>query len=244
MIFFRFHGELKPLLTTPHQDGGIKVVFRRASVKDMIEALGVPHPEIGAITTKKGEVTFYFLPEDGERIEVSPLILPTEVTKPSLLRPEPLKTIRFVADLNVSKLGRLLRMAGFDVGGGNLQNDAALAEAAAAGRILLTRDRQLLKRRQVIFGHLVRACEPQAQFREVVKLYGLAGKAKPFTRCMLCNTKLHPVSKEPILPRLEPLTRKYYDVFAYCTRCDKVYWAGSHREKMAALLAALNKRSS
>lgn len=73
---------------------------------------------------------------------------------------------------------------------------------------------------------------------EVLTLYGICGEMRPFSRCLRCNDGwLEPVNKASILHLLEPLTIKYYDRFTRCNRCGRIYWAGSHREKMAALLA-------
>jgi uncharacterized protein len=242
MIFFRFHGGLPKLLSVGHQAGQVQSRYRGASVKDMIEALGVPHPEVGAIVSAGIEIDFSHLPQDEEKIEVYPLVQPFDVTKATLLRPLPLQSTRFIADINVAKLGRLLRMLGFDTLVPEGHEDAELAAAAAAGgRILLTRDQRLLKRNLVVFGHLVRASYPRDQLCEVAALYGLGGQLEPFSRCMRCNSRLRPVAKEAVLPRLEPLTRKYYAEFKCCPRCEKVYWAGSHRDKMQILIGAIRK---
>jgi len=239
LLSLRFAGELRQLLTTAHQAGAVRVPYRGASIKDVIEACGVPHPEVGAIVAAGREVDFGHRPAAGEMIEVLPIIPPLDVTKPSQLRPEPLAGPYFVVDINVAKLGRWLRMLGFDALIPANHDDAFLAATAAAGRILLTRDRRLLKRRQVVFGRLVRHGDPTAQLREVISFYGLGGQERPFTRCLRCNAKLEPVAKEEILPRLEPLTRKYYSRFKHCPSCDQVYWAGSHRQKMEGLITAV-----
>lgn len=238
MVVLRFHGDLRQLLTKNHRHGEIALAYRKASIKDMIEACGVPHPEVGAIVAAGREVDFAHRPAPDELVEVFSPVPPLDVTKPSRLRPEPLAGLGFVVDVNAAKLGRWLRMLGFDVLMPENHDDAFLAEAAV-GRVLLTRDRRLLKRGRVVFGHLVRADDPVEQVREVVTLYGLRGRQQPFSRCMRCNDRLRPVAREEVLYRLEPLTKKYYTRFKYCARCDKIYWAGSHREKMERLVRAL-----
>ena len=239
LLFLCFHGDLRQLLALTHQAGEARVPHREASVKDVIEACGVPHPEVGAIVAAGREVDFGYRPAAGDMIEVFPIIPPLDVTKPSRLRPEPLAGPFFVVDINVAKLGRWLRMLGFDALIPENHDDAFLAATAATGRVLLTRDRRLLKRRQVVFARLVRHGHPTAQLREVLSFYGLGGQERPFTRCLRCNSRLEPMAKEEILPRLEPLTRKYYSRFNHCPRCDRIYWAGSHREKMEGLISAV-----
>ncbi len=213
---------------------------RRASIKDIIEALGVPHPEVGALLANGHAVDFGYLPAAGDRIAVRPLRPPVDPCRATLLRPQPLTAIRFVVDVNVARLAPLLRMVGLDAAYVTGADDLRLAELAhAEQRILLTRDTALLKRKQVVYGHLLRSQQPPQQLREVVDLYGLSPRLRPFSRCMACNGQLRPVAKETIRHRLEPLTEKYYHDFLRCPGCGKIYWAGSHREKMAARFAAL-----
>jgi len=216
---------------------------RRASIKDIIEALGVPHTEVGEILANGHAVDFSFLPEGTEKMVVLPLTPPVDPTVPTLLRPTPYPWIRFLVDRNVAKLGRLLRLCGIDAEGDGLATDLELAKKAdAEKRVLLTRDRQLLKHRLVEHGHLVRAADPEEQLIEVVLLYGLGPSLMPFSRCSRCNLLLTPVSKAAIIHRLEPLTRRYYHSFRICPGCDRIYWPGSHRERMEKLLARLRER--
>ncbi len=129
-------------------------------------------------------------------------------------------------------------MAGFDCLCLPDLDDAVIAETAVRqGRILLSRDRNLLKRKIIVHGHLVRDLLPERQLAEVLSLYGLQGKVRPFTRCMKCNTPLASVKKEAIFDRLQPLTKKYYDIFFHCKGCDTIYWPGTHKSGMERTLA-------
>jgi len=236
-----FRGNLCPLLSVPASDGTVWYpLTRRASIKDIIEALGVPHTEIGSLLANGSEIDFNYQPGAGDHVEVLPHHPPVDPCRASLLRPQPLAAIRFLVDVNVAKLAPLLRMIGMDTAFDKEGKDARLAEFARnQQRILLTRDTALLKRKQVVFGHLLRSQHPPLQLREVVDLYGLRNRLRPFCRCLLCNGELLPVAKLTISHRLEPLTKKYYHDFRRCPECDKIYWPGSHREKMAALIAQL-----
>lgn len=238
------HGNLKGLLRSglADRDEIFHVLERRASVKDVIESLGVPHPEIGRLTVNGADVSFSRILEAGDRVEVWPLTPVFDVCTSSILRPNPLTVVRFVVDVNVGKLARLLRMAGFDVIFRNDLSDDELAEISCGQeRILLTRDVWLLKRRKIEFGHLVRGIIPKEQLVEVVCLFGLTDMLRPFTRCLCCNGLLVPVAKEDILPRLEPLTRKYYNTFHICMGCDKIFWPGSHKDMMQEYIAAITE---
>ncbi len=234
-----FHGDLAELLSAEYGERPLINYDsqRHASIKDVIESLGVPHTEVGRIVANGEDVPFSYLLEEGDRIEVYPLVPPVDPTTPTLLRPFPLSGYRFVADVNVGRLARLLRMAGFDTLFKNCLSDEELARISAEkGRILLSRDRRLLKRRIVTFGHLVRAEDPRLQLAEVIRFYGLERRSAPFTRCMVCNGVLVSVPKSEVMDRLEPLTKRYYENFYLCPDCGKIYWSGSHKEAMLRVL--------
>lgn len=217
-------------------------IARRASVKDVIEALGVPHTEVGRLMANGGETDFGYLLAPGDALTVAPLSPPVDVTVATRLRPTPLPAIRFLIDHNVAKLAARLRMAGFDTHFNPDWHDEKLAgECGKQQRILLTRDVQLLKRKNVEHGHLVRESLPTRQLAEILHFYGLAKEMLPFGRCLRCNTVLHEVAKAEILHLLEPLTKKYYHSFRRCPGCGRIYWAGSHHAKMLHLLAELGR---
>ncbi len=214
---------------------------RRASIKDILESLGVPHSEISRIVLAGREQTFEKIAADGDHFEIHPLspALPPTVATP--LRPVPLATCIFLVDINVARLGGLLRMAGFDaeaVGPDSANTDTVL-RAVREGRILLTRNRDLLKQRQLVFGRLVRNQDPDQQLREIIDLYGLQDRLQPFSRCIACNGLLLEVAKDAIIDRLLPLTKKYYHHFKQCSGCGKIYWHGSHHDKMVRKLSTI-----
>jgi len=145
---------------------------------------------------------------------------------------------RFVLDGHLGRLASHLRMLGLDCLYSSAFEDEELAQASAEeGRILLTRDRRLLMRKIVTQGYLLRSLDSDEQLCEVVKRYELWQWVKPFRRCLRCNHPLETVSKEAVLERLEPLTKRYFDEFRICPACDQVYWKGSHYERMLELIA-------
>jgi len=238
-VAFIFHGYLREMLRKQHRSEAsfLHHFDRRASIKDIIESLGVPHPVIDQITVNGEEVGFDYIVHHGDRVEIMPLMGPVNPCIATTLRPEALDRIAFVVDVNVGKLAKLLRMLGFDTVFSNDLRDRRLAEISESEkRILLTRDTSLLKRKPVMHGYLLREQDPTRQLVEIVRLYDLSSRIKPLSRCMSCNGLLRPVSKETILERLEPLTRKYYDSFHICRQCNKIYWPGSHQEKMVAFI--------
>ena len=150
---------------------------------------------------------------------------------------------RFVVDVNLGRLAWLLRLLGFDVWWSNDADDKTLADISLEQqRILLTRDRGLLKRRAVTHGLFVRSDHPEDQALDVIRRLDLRQRLAPLTRCVRCNGKLAPVSKDEVIDQLEPLTLRYYDDFSRCTECGRVYWPGSHYEKLVRLVERLRDR--
>ncbi|MBU0728640.1 MAG: Mut7-C ubiquitin/RNAse domain-containing protein [Proteobacteria bacterium] len=239
-----FHGDLPKLLK--HRFRGENNIQyakdRPTSIKDVIESLGIPHTEIGQILTDKSEIDFAQNIQDLDEIHIFPCMPPVNLRIPSLLRPGTIEKTAFIVDVNVGKLAGLLRLCGFDAVTVENQEDEAIARNGChENRIILTRDKELLKRKIVMFGRLVRNTEPIGQLKEIITLYDLHDEIKPFSRCMHCNGMLAAVTKEEIIHRLEPLTKKYFDVFQQCRSCGRIYWPGSHHEKLQALIDAARK---
>ncbi len=210
---------------------------RKASIKDVLESLRIPHTEIGVLIVNAQKTDFSYQVRDSDDILLLSPSIPVDPFRPSLLRPKPLKILSFLTDANVAKLCSLLRMAGLDCISPSHQNDAEIAALAVAqDRLLLTRDRDMLKRKIITHGRLIRSCMPDEQLKEVIELYGLQETIRPFSRCMNCNGLLQPIAKEKILHRLEPLTKKYYQAFFHCPGCNKIYWSGSHKTGMGRVL--------
>jgi uncharacterized protein len=199
---------------------------RAATLKNAIEALGVPHTEVGAVTVNGEPATLQRIVRDADRIEIFPW-------KESGSDPD----FRFVADAHLGGLARFLRMLGFDTEHRNAFDDAEIRRLACEGsRIVLTRDRELLKCREIRRGCYVRALKPEAQLQEVASRYGLAPRARPFTLCLHCNLELEPLSRDAVAHRVPEKVLLLHPAFTHCPGCDRVYWPGSHYERMRARL--------
>jgi uncharacterized protein with PIN domain len=105
-------------------------------------------------------------------------------------------------------------------------------------RILLTRDRDLLKRGRILHGCYVHALAPQDQFREIMVRLGLEREVRPFSRCLNCNEPLRAVGKVEVFDQLPPSVRARRERFTTCDRCGGIFWEGSHWQRMRALLEA------
>ena len=154
-----------------------------------------------------------------------------------VLRPRPLRDPRFVADTHLGKLARHLRMAGFDtLYGRDWDDERIVALAAAERRTILTRDRALLRRREVQRGYCVRAVQSEAQLAEVISRLQLEGLLAPFTRCRECNVALEEAAREAVGGHVPEKVRGLYPRFKRCPSCARVYWEGSHYARMRGIL--------
>jgi uncharacterized protein len=235
-VTFRFYGQLGDFL--PGGKPGVTHDFERpASFKHVIESIGVPHTEVRLIVVNGEPVPFSYLVRDGDQISVYPAFEHIDISPVTSLQPEALDESRFVADVHLGRLAAYLRMLGFDTLYPDDYRDEELARLSSAEkRILLTRDRGLLKRNAVTHGYFVRETRPERQLAEVVRVFNLAGSIMPFHRCLACNGLLEPVDKEAIADRLLPNTKQYYDEFRICQTCRKIYWKGSHYQRMQKLI--------
>lgn len=224
---FRFHEALNGFLAPERRRAPIRVLCaEQATTKHMIEALGVPHTEAGLVLVNGMAAGLERLIAEGDQIDVFPAPARAPAAPP-----------RFIADAHLGGLAHQLRMAGFDTLYDNGFDDGHIeAVGAAEARIILTRDRDLLKRRAVLDGCYVRALKPAAQFKELVERFGLARHARPFTLCLHCNAPLHPVARAAVAGRVPPAVWAEQTEFSTCRRCGRIYWKGSHWKRMSALL--------
>jgi len=235
---FRFHEELNDFLAPARRRQTFTVpCAEAATTKHMIEALGVPHTEVELILVNGESVGFGRLLQDGDYVAVYPRFEARDVAPLVRVREHPLRNPRFVADAHLGGLARMLRMLGFDTLYDNhIHDDTIVALCEQDGRIVLTRDRELLKRRAVTHGCYVHALKPEAQLQEIVERLDLARSARPFALCLHCNVPLRPVDKASVVDRLPPRVQMHYDRFSICDRCGRVYWEGSHWLHMRQML--------
>lgn len=244
---FRFHGELNDFLPPARRHRPFPhAVTRRASLKDVIEALGVPHTEVDVIVVDGVSVGFEQLLDgaagEAPRVAVYPWSLTPPLDRVHHLRPRPPRPPRWVLDVHLGRLAGYLRLLGFDCRYRNDMEDPELAACAAAeGRVLLTRDRRLLRRKCLTLAHFVRADTPRRQLEEVCRVFDLFDAFAPFTRCSHCNGLLAPVPKARVAHRLKPLTQRYVERFLECAGCGRLYWHGSHMARMRELVAELER---
>ncbi|QTA78406.1 Ubiquitin and RNAse domains-containing [Desulfonema limicola] len=239
--FFRFYEELNDFLQEEQRKTTFSYEFiGTPSVKDSIEAIGVPHTEIDVILINGESVDFDYRMQGGEYISVYPVFESFDIISLVHLRSKPLREIRFVVDVNLGKLARKLRLLGFDtMYNNNFKDEEIVKLSLKERRIILTRDKGIFKYRAVTHGYWIRNNDPKKQLTEVVKRMQLENSFEPFIRCSNCNELLNPIDKELIKDRLPKLTFLYVDDFMECKGCRKIYWKGSHYEQICKLIDEL-----
>jgi uncharacterized protein len=238
---FRFYEELNDFLAPALRKHAFTYAFNGTpSIKDAIEAIGVPHAEVDLVLVDGESVDFSRRLAGGERVAVYPVFERLDISPVTRLRARPLRLTRFVLDVHLGKLARYLRLLGFDTRYQNDYDDDAIIDLARGeSRIILTRDVGLLKHSAVTHGYWVRATVPRQQLAEIVGAFDLIGSARPFSRCIRCNGELQPVPKGSIADRLPPRVRAHFDEFVQCSLCDAVYWPGSHYDRMRKMIGEL-----
>jgi len=231
---FTFFGELNDFFAPKKLKKNMQYLFDgNPSIKDAIEAQGVPHTEVNMIMVNDISVGFDYHLQDSDRIEV----FPTSENCGVKLREDPPANLGFICDVHLGKLARLMRLLGFDTLYRNDYDDPEIVQISVnENRAVLTRDRLLLHAKVIIYGCWLRSTNPIEQLSEVVKRFGLEQQIFPFSRCLSCNASLKPVKKEVVEDLLEPKTRQYYKQFHRCEHCQKIFWMGSHYDALAKIV--------
>ena len=237
--FFRFYEELNDFLPAPIRKREFPYEFDgRPAVKHVIESIGVPHTEIDLILINGVSVDFKHFLNDSDHVSVYPVFESLDIAPIVRLRPTPLRETAFILDVHLGKLARMLRLLGFDTLYRNDYEDSRIVRIASAEhRIVLTRDIQLLKAKEVTHGYWIRSMNPDEQLAEVVARFDLFRQFKAFHRCLTCNGLIRETTKEAVWHLLEPKTQKYYQEFFQCEACGQVYWKGTHFPRLEARIA-------
>ena len=242
--YFRFYAELNDFLDKKLRAKTFPYAFwGNPAIKDAIEAIGVPHPEVDLILVNGKSVDFAYRLQEGDRVSVYPKFELLNIEEVTQLRPKPMRQPRFIADVNLGRLARKLRLLGFDTLYRNDYLDEEIIRIAIEEhRIILTRDAELLKNHRVTHGYWLRSTLSEAQIKEVVEKFDLYSLIKAFSRCMVCNGLLNPVAKAEIVHLLKPQTRHNFDRFFRCRDCRKIYWQGTHYQRMLSFISDLQNR--
>ncbi len=241
--YFRFYEELNDFLPAKSQKTSFPYHFTGTpSVKNSIEALGIPHVEIDLILVNGESVDFKYIMLGSEYISVYPLFESLDISPIYKLRSKPLRITKFIVDVNLGKLAKKLRLLGFDTRFKNDYSDEEIvADSITEKRIILTRDIGLLKHSAVTHGFWIRSDNPKKQLIEVIERLQLQNSFKPFSRCSNCNGELQSIKKDTAKHLIPIDTFKAFNDFWRCKDCRKIYWKGSHYDRICEWLKKLQE---
>jgi len=227
---FRFYEELNDFLPKYRRKTDFALLFNdKRSIKDAIESLGVPHTEIDLILVNGKSVDFKYILQDQDRVSVYPVFESLNIADVTRLRKFPLRKSKFIADINLGKIAKYMRVLGLDLYFDPMLSPCEIVEISnKEKRIILTTSRKLLKFKDVSHGIFVRPGSTVQQIKRIINYLNIKDVVDPFTRCLRCNSLLDAVPKEEILERIPPKARAFCDVYARCETCDKIYWKGTH----------------
>lgn len=236
--YIRFYEELNDLL--PSEKKKIRFVYYfwgNPSVKDVIEANGVPHTEVDLILVNGVSVDFSYRIKNNDDVSIYPVFESLDISGIQHLRPEPLRNPLFILDVHLGALAKYLRMAGFDaVYQNKYQNNELVKNSLLNRRAILTKDLKLLKRKDVTHAYLVKGNNAPEQLKEVILRFNLEENIHPFSRCMECNYLLENISKEEVQKRIPEKVKEWHNEFKECPICKRIYWKGSHFLKMQKII--------
>ena len=243
-VTLRFYEELNDFLPEKRRRTDFEAPLKgKQSIKDMIEALGVPHTEVDLILVNNLSVDFSYILHDNDRVSVYPVFELLNITHITRLRKIPLRRNRFIADINLGDIVKYMRVLGFDVYfDSTLSNRNIIEISNQNNRIILTRSKKLLKFKAVSHGLFIRPGTTTQQIRHIIDYLDIQEDIKPFSRCLKCNTLLVAVQKKDILDRIPEKTKEYCHDYGLCPSCDKIFWKGTHYMNMKKVLGPILDR--
>ena len=231
---FRFYEELNDFLPAEKRKKAFSVSFlAQSSVRDVIASLGVYDGEVDLILADGVSIGLDYFLQGGEYISVYPVFESLDIRSCTNVRSDPLRCLTFVADVHLGGLAKYLRLFGFD----SLYNPGADSRdlvdvSVRQGRVLLTRNKNLLKHKAISRGIFVREVDPMMQLKGIFKRLDLYSDARPFSRCLCCSRLIERISEKDVTRRLPLRVRDSYQTFSFCRSCDRVCWKGIQYRRM------------
>jgi uncharacterized protein with PIN domain len=152
-----------------------------------------------------------------------------------------ISSLKFIVDNNVGKLAKWLRMMGYDTLFFKGSDDSRMVSTALdEGRVILTRDTQIMKRRVVTSGRLkailIKSDKPELQMQQVINDLNLDCQFRPFAICLECNQPLLERSKQQVEGQVPPYVFQTQNQYVECPVCHRIYWRGTHWQRMTSKL--------
>ncbi len=246
-ILVRCYAELNDCLPAEQRFTSFSVSIEESRpVSVLMDRLGIMPDAIDLLLVNGESVDLSHPLHEGDRVSAYPVFETFDIAPLARIAARPLRQPRFVLDTHLGRLAFHLRMLGFDALYRNDYDDDTLAQISGRERrLLLSRDRMLLERREIVRGYRVQETNPRRQLVEVLRRFDLFRLAAPFSRCIRCNSVLQLVDKLAILHRLPPMVAASYDDFRICPGCGKLYWQGTHVQRMKIFIEeALQERDN
>ncbi|MBI5477101.1 MAG: twitching motility protein PilT, partial [Ignavibacteriales bacterium] len=226
---FRFYEELNDFLPRERRKTDFEVDLKgKGSIKEMIEAIGVPHREIDLILVNGRSVDFNYILQDRDQISVYPVFESLNIEDIIRIRNAPLRRTRFIADVNIGEIVKYMRLLGFDVYFNPSLSIKEMIEISKRGkRIILTKSKNLLKFKDVTHGIFVRSDIVEVEIKGIMDLLDIKDNIRPFSRCLCCNSHLKTITKEEIEDRIPAKIKESYNEYYHCKilckSCDNIY---------------------
>ncbi len=233
-VYLRICGELKRLVRLNLNTSGFTetIAYLGQSIKDYIEGIGIPHTEVSLILVNGCPVKPDYRLSNEDRISIYPHFKNIDLPDEILFTPKYYGEPRFILDIHLGTLARVLRMLGFYTEYGIIEDEKISEISSQKGLILLTKDRGLLKRNEVTHGMLLHSKDVLNQVLEINDRFLLKEYIRPFTRCLECNGEIVMIDKNDVIEFLPKKVKILHNEFAKCSNCGQIYWKGTHYEKM------------
>lgn len=247
-ILLRFYEELNDFL--PQDKRKVRFAYHfsdNPTIKDIIESMGVPPSEIDLILVNGQSVNFSYTPKNDDKVSIYPVFESFDISRICRLRAQPLRETKFILDAHLGKLAKYLRLLGFDAlyqdtGSHDFSPSPIDQREKQSKRIILTRDKNVLKKKIITHGYLIKAVDPKKQVEEVMSRFDLFSKIKPFSICLKCNVKIVPIEKNKIANKLPSIISRHFNEFSLCPTCKRIYWQGIHYQNMLAFVRQIRKK--
>ncbi|MDP4291607.1 MAG: Mut7-C RNAse domain-containing protein [Bacteroidota bacterium] len=245
-ISFRFYEELNNYLPDEKRKVWFEYAFPGSiSMEEALHQLKIPVDEVDLILVNQQSRGFEYLLQEGDRVSVYPVFESFDISGVSKVREKPLRNPKFICDVHLGRLCKYLRMLGWDTLYSNRYTpDKIIAVSGQEGRIILSRNQLLTRHKKVTRSYWVQSSDPLEQIEDLIENLDLSNETQPLTRCLNCNHRIVPVTKQEILHRLQPRTKQYFEEFFICPVCDQIYWKGTHFEHMSDFINQIIRKHS